>query len=119
MDWGAYPNFRSAEFRCRHCGREEMKPEFMALLQRLRTEFGPMVISSGWRCRDHPVEKDKASPGMHPTGMAADVAVHGADAVRLLRLALALGFTGIGIQQKGAGRFVHLDLRVVPTIWSY
>jgi hypothetical protein len=39
--------------------------------------------------------------------------------VRFLRLALELGFTGIGVQQKGTGRFIHLDLRAVPAIWSY
>ena len=27
--------------------------------------------------------------------------------------------TGIGVQQKGAGRFIHLDLRSTPTVWSY
>ena len=119
MDWAEYPNFRSAEFRCRHCGREKMQPAFMERLQSLRNEFGPMVITSGWRCPEHPVEKAKAHPGMHSTGMAADVAVQGADAVRFLRLALELGFTGIGVQQKGTGRFIHLDLRAVPAIWSY
>jgi len=119
MDWAEYPNFRSAEFRCRHCGREKMQPAFMERLQSLRNEFGPMVISSGWRCFDHPIEKAKTHPGMHSTGMAADVSVQGADAVRFLRLALGLGFTGIGVQQKGTGRFIHLDLRAVPAIWSY
>jgi hypothetical protein len=30
-----------------------------------------------------------------------------------------LGFTGIGVKQTGAGRFIHLDLRATPTVWSY
>ena len=34
MDWSRYPNFTEAEFRCRHCGRQEMQP---ALLERLQT----------------------------------------------------------------------------------
>ena len=37
----------------------------------------------------------------------------------VLRLALDANFTGIGIQQKGHGRFVHLDIREHPAIWSY
>jgi len=37
----------------------------------------------------------------------------------VLRLAMHLQFTGIGVQQKGSGRFVHLDLRKEPTVWSY
>jgi hypothetical protein len=51
--------------------------------------------------------------------LAVDLGVQGAEAVAVLRLALGLGFTGIGVQQKGAGRFLHLDLRREPTIWSY
>ena len=120
MDWSLYPNFDEREFRCRHCGVSAMKPEFMGRLQALRTAYGkPMSISSGYRCPDHPIEKAKAHPGMHATGLAADVAVSGAEAVAVLRLALAQGFTGIGVQQKGAGRFIHLDTRAEPAIWSY
>ena len=120
MDWSRYQNFTEAEFRCRHCGRQEMKPEFMEKLQALRSAYGKRLsVTSGWRCPDHPVEKAKAHPGMHSTGLAADLGVDGADAVEVLRLALAMGFTGLGVQQKGAGRFLHLDLRSLTAIWSY
>ena len=120
VQWSNYANFTEAEFRCRHCGKQEMKPEFMGRLQALRDVYKrPMTITSGYRCPDHPVEKAKAEPGMHSTGLACDVGVQGADAHELLRLAMHLGFTGIGVQQKGGGRFIHLDLRQQPTIWSY
>jgi zinc D-Ala-D-Ala carboxypeptidase len=120
VNWANYPNFTESEFRCRHCGKQEMKPEFMGRLQALRDVYRkPMTITSGYRCPDHPVEKAKAEPGMHSTGLAADVGVQGADAHELMRLAFHLGFTGIGVQQKGAGRFIHLDLRSAPTVWSY
>ena len=120
VQWSNYANFTEAEFRCRHCGKQEMRPEFMGRLQALRDVYKrPMTITSGYRCPDHPVEKAKAEPGMHSTGLACDVGVQGADAHELLRLAMHLGFTGIGVQQKGGGRFIHLDLRQQPTIWSY
>jgi uncharacterized protein YcbK (DUF882 family) len=120
VNWSDYPNFTEVEFRCRHCGKQEMKPEFMGRLQALRDVYRkPMTITSGYRCPDHPVEKAKATPGIHSTGLACDVGVQGADAHELLRLAMHLGFTGIGVQQKGAGRFIHLDLRSAPTVWSY
>lgn len=120
MNWGDYPNFTEAEFRCRHCGKQEMKPEFMERLQALRNAYRqPMPITSGYRCPDHPVEKAKPTPGMHATGLACDVGLQGAEAHELLRMAMQLGFTGIGVQQKGASRFIHLDLRQHPTIWSY
>jgi uncharacterized protein YcbK (DUF882 family) len=78
-----------------------------------------MTITSGYRCPDNPIEKAKATPGMHSTGLACDVGVQGADAHELLRLAMHLGFAGIGVQQKGSKRFIHLDLRAAPTVWSY
>ena len=67
----------------------------------------------------HPVEAAKAQPGMHSTGLAADIGISGSEAVTLLRLALDAGFRGVGVQQKGSGRFLHVDLRETPTIWSY
>jgi uncharacterized protein YcbK (DUF882 family) len=125
MKWDDYPNFTEAEFRCRHTGKCEMHPEFMACLQRLRLAYGkPMKITSGFRDRTHPVEARKASTGAHALGRACDVAVTGADAIRLMVLAVEMGFTGIGVQQKGEGRFIHLDdvpsnQLPRPSLWSY
>lgn len=124
-----WPNFSHAELRCK-CGRcgstgAEMDPAFMDLLQRLRTAYGkPMRLSSAYRCPAHPVEAKKAAPGEHCTGKAVDVAIQGADALELLNLALAVGFTRIGINQKGSGRFLHLGTSAggrfpSPAIWSY
>ena len=123
MDWGRYPNFKESEFTCKHCGKTEMDPHYMQRLQDLRRRYAkPMTITSGYRCPQHPIEAAKASPGPHSTGKAADVAVQGADAHRLLSLALEMNFKGIGVQQKGDKRFLHLDdldQGARPTIWSY
>lgn len=123
IDWKLYHNFKASEFDCSHCGKNEMKPEFISRLQALRMAYGkPMRITSGYRCPQHPIEAKKAAPGAHASGCAADVGIEGADAHRLLKLALELNFTGIGVQQKGTGRFIHLDTLntgVRPTVWSY
>ena len=121
VDWSRYPNFKREEFTCRcGCGRNEMRPEFLERLQALRSVYGkPMAVTSGYRCPQHPKEAAKAQPGMHTTGLAADIGISGAEAVTLLRLALAAGFRGVGVHQKGNGRFLHVDLRETPTIWSY
>ena len=121
MDWGRYPNFSESEFRCSHCGAVDMKPEFLERLQHLRSVFNKsMRISSGYRCPQHPIEAKKTELGPHTTGLACDVAVEGADAHRLLGLAIQLGFKGIGVQQKGQGRFLHLDLvSEYGRLWSY
>ena len=126
MNWHNYPNFSAAEFRCKHTGQLRMDADFMGRLQALRTDYGKaMVISSGYRDKTHPIEAAKAEPGAHSTGHACDISIRGADAHKLLNLALKHGFTGIGIKQKGASRFIHLDdlpsapNRPRPWVWSY
>lgn len=124
INWGQYPNFTAKEMACQHCGADGVKPELMDKLQELRTRYGkPMTITSGYRCPKHPVEVNKAAPGAHALGLAADIGVQGAEAYEVLKLAFELGFTGIGVQQKGSGRFIHLDVRdgqlPTPATWSY
>ncbi|MFL6968473.1 D-Ala-D-Ala carboxypeptidase family metallohydrolase [Pseudomonas alvandae] len=125
-----WANFPYAELRCR-CGRcdstgHEMAPHFMDLVQQLRELYGrPMPLSSAYRCPLHPAEANKPAPGEHLDGLAVDVLCRGAEALRLLNLALILGFTRIGVNQKGVSRFLHLGLAPTgrrlpsPTIWSY
>lgn len=127
MNWNDYPNFTKAEFDCKETGENEMQPAFMGRLQLLRDAYKkPMRVSSGFRSENHSIEKKKKRPGAHTTGQAVDIAVDRGDAYHVLKLALWAGFTGIGVKQKGSGRFIHLDtieqgtegfLR--PTIWSY
>jgi zinc D-Ala-D-Ala carboxypeptidase len=124
IDWGKYPNFTAKEMACQHCGADGIKPELMDKLQALRVKYGKaMRITSGYRCPQHPIEAKKSAPGAHALGIACDVGVEGAEAHKVLQLAFELGFTGIGVQQKGTGRFIHLDVRAGqlpgPTVWSY
>jgi len=95
----------------------------MLRLQTLRSVYGkPMRVTSGYRCPEHPVEMKKTQPGAHTSGCAVDISVDRADAHQLLKLAFAAGFTGIGVQQKGSGRFIHLDTLdspFRPAVWSY
>ena len=123
--WDEYPNFTADEFACKHTGKNEMQHEFMVRLQALRAEYGKsMRITSGYRHPSHPVERVKTNSGAHSTGRACDVAVSGAEAYRLIQLAMKHGFTRIGINQKGTSRFIHLDDMdggkfPAPTVWSY
>ena len=127
QDWARYPNFKKAEFDCKETGENAMQAEFMEKLQALRSAFGKsMPVTSGYRSPKHPVEMAKGQPGTHSLGMAADIAVTGQDAYRLLALAIDLGFTGVGVSQRaGKARFIHLDACassggiVRPMIWSY
>lgn len=124
-----WPNFRFSELKCK-CGRcgstgHEMDTAFMNALQKLRTAFGkPIIITSAYRCKNHPVERGKSTKGAHVMGVAVDISIRGADAVELLQLALQdPTFKGFGISQNGASRFIHLDSGggnlSRPMIWSY
>ena len=85
----------------------------------------PLTINSGYRSPEHPIEYVKQTPGAHASGKACDISIARGDALKLIEIALKLGFTGFGINQKGSSRFIHLDTlestkdRPRPTIWSY
>lgn len=116
-------HFPKHELVCRcGCG---MLPEqsFMDKIETLRIAAGfKFPVSSAARC---PAHNNKVSgtglTGPHTTGRAIDIAVSRAQAYRLLVLALAAGFSGIGVSQKGSSRFIHLDDLIVgrPSVWSY
>ena len=63
------------------------------------------------------IEKKKEKPGTHAEGIAADIyATDGHHRFLIVKNALELGFSGIGI----AKTFIHVDIRTtVPVIWSY
>lgn len=119
--------FSIGEFACKHCGENKIDPTFVKELDDLRHRYGkPLVVTSGYRCPDHNAKVSSTGrTGPHTTGHAADLAVDRSDAFRLLRIATTMRFTGIGVQQKGSGRFIHLDDLPStagtprPTIWSY
>lgn len=126
MNWSS-PYFTQDEMRCQcGCNQDGMNAEFMERLTSLRADWGkPMIVTSAYRCPQHPIESKKAKPGAHASGRAVDIAVQGEDAHKFLSVAFGHGFTGIGVQQKGGGRFIHLDDLTKdegwprPTIWSY
>ena len=124
---GRWPNFSFTEMACSETGECAMDETTMDRLQLLRSHYGsPLTITSGYRSPRHSIEAAKAAPGTHAKGRAADIACAGADAFEILTEALVVGFTGIGVQQKGEHRFLHLDdlgpgehTVPRPAIWSY
>ena len=102
-------NFDSKEFECTCCGKINMSPIFMAKLQLLRDEYkNPMKINSGFRCKDHNDAVGGSSNSKHLSGIAADIAcTTSSDRYKLMKIAFALGFKGIGVYKT----FIHLDTR--------
>ena len=110
--------FQIEEFDCQHTGENRMEPEFLDKLDNLRESCGfPFVITSGYRSPNHPIEAKKNVPGTHSQGIAADIKITTpAQRYAIIREAIKLGFSGIGV----AGDFVHVDTRgSVPVIWTY
>lgn len=121
------PHFSDAELACK-CGCGMLPdPEFMARIEAVRVEAGfAMPVSSAARCAKHNAATSGTGfTGPHTTGRAIDFAVDRDRAYKVLAIAMRHGFTGIGIQQKGFGRFVHIDDlpnktgQPRPTLWSY
>ena len=120
--------FTREELSCKGTGEYDMNEEFMSKLEKLRIKFNePMIITSGYRHPAHNMAIGGARYSAHVQGRAVDVLVMGKPALRLVRLALGCGMTGIGVAQRGAEtkRFIHLDdledsqENSRPWIWSY
>lgn len=119
--------FSLDEFSCKHCRDNKIDELFVGLLDDLRHHLGfPLIISSGYRCPAHNAACSSTGlTGPHTTGMAADIAVDRGRAYEVLQAALMMKFSGIGINQKGGSRFIHLDIlpdapgQPRPTVWSY
>ncbi len=120
--------FSVDEFECKcGCGKNSIDHSMINRLDNLRSELNrPLIISSGYRCAEY---NNKISStginGPHTTGRAVDIAASGQLALDIVSNAVDFGFTGIGINQSGDNRFIHLDNlyelanRPRPWIWSY
>lgn len=105
-------------------GEIYMDRRFLSYLDALRHKCGfPFIVTSGYRTPEYNARISSTGlTGPHTTGKAADIAVARGNAYTLLQHAMDLDcFRGIGINQKGKGRFIHLDSieRDYKTIWSY
>jgi uncharacterized protein YcbK (DUF882 family) len=124
MTW---KHFTRNEFACKHCGENKTPDDFIDKLDALREQCGfALPVTSGYRCPEHNSKVSHTGlTGPHTTGRAVDFGVRGDRAYKVMELAMRAGFTGIGLNQKGDARFVHLDDlpnapgQPRPTCWSY
>lgn len=119
-------HFTEKELKCPCCGRNEFKQTTLDKFNKLREIIGlPLAMFSGYRCEKY--NKLKGFTQTHATGQAGDLQVTHKLAVAILCKWAEVGFTGIGISQKGptGKRFIHLDDlmeakgRPRPHVWSY
>ena len=100
---------------------EDLDPKMKDFIVLLEGTLGyELIITSGYRSPEHPIEAKKKTPGEHSTGLAVDVAaVGGTPVFELVEAAIDLGCKRIGISRKN--NFVHLGLDPdrVTSIWTY
>ena len=107
------PNFSRAEMSCRcGCGLDHMDEKFMKMLQQLLNELGPLPVTLGVRCDRHNHESGGYPKSAHLQSKGADIKIFGLRALQLVEEVRRIGFSGIGISQKGdkSSRFIHLDI---------
>ena len=102
---------------------DKMDPTLLAMLDDLRETYGyPIKLTSTYRSPEHPIEANKSKPGEHAYGAAVDIACVGGEATfKLVKAAIDVGFTRIGISRKN--NFVHVGIGYPgapeTTIWTY
>ena len=119
---GDFKYFKIEDFNCQETGENGMDVGFIHKLVQLREACGfPFIITSGFRSKDHSIEKRKEKAGTHAQGIAADIKVSGGNQrYKIVEQAIQQGFTGVGI----ARGFIHVDSRVIgadkaPVMWCY
>lgn len=119
MIWDEIQHFTREEFVCPCCGRADMELQFLKRLDFLRETLGhPIIVTSGYRCPDYNDEVSSTGrDGPHTTGKAADLALSYTQAREALSL-VSDTFEGIGLNQKGEGRFIHVD-SLSSRLWTY
>ena len=114
-------HFKRSEFTCKcGCGETVISDELLQSLDKAR-EFAkiPFVISSGYRCKNHP-ESKKNPTSSHIKGLAVDIKCEGSSARAIMMDALVFAdFKRFGLHES----FIHVDIDVYdkpsPVIWLY
>lgn len=117
--------FSEKELSCPCCGVNKFSPTTLARFNKLRVLVGEaLIMTRGYCCAAY--NKKHGYTDTHETGHAGDLGISYITAFYVMKHAIAVGFTGVGINQKGGKRFMHLDdlpamlpKRPRPHIWSY
>ena len=110
-------NFRSEEFECKCCGKCDIDPKLIEMLQLVRDIVGvPIYINSGYRCEDHNKEVGGSSRSQHLLGKAADIRIKNMSVEQMYNICKGF-FNGIGLYPEQ--HFIHVDVRPVKSTWVY
>jgi GH25 family lysozyme M1 (1,4-beta-N-acetylmuramidase) len=111
------PHFFASEFRCK-CGKDhdfQLDTELIEKLEQLFDKLGcsSIVISSGFRCKDHDISVGGSGTGQHALGKAADFCCFDADKKPIVTYKVCCAAQDIGF--RGIARindaWTHCDVR--------
>ena len=113
--------FKKSEFTCKcGCGETVIDDELLYMLNKAR-EFAkiPFIISSGYRCENHP-ESKKNPTSSHIKGLAVDIKCEDSTTRAIMMDALVYAeFERYGLHKS----FIHVDIdynsKPSPVIWLY
>lgn len=113
-------HFKLGEFQCPCCGLNNISPEVLSKIERIRVLMGiPLRINSGTRCPKHNESIGGAKNSYHLKGEAIDVSMTGMDPDQRHKFIHLMHqeFHGLGLGKT----FVHGDIRETPTTvaWVY
>ena len=117
-------NFQFREFRCKHCGMNEIQKSFVVQLQKAREIAGiPFFINSGYRCPEYNQkfidQGESIEKSAHTKGLAADIAaIASATRWKIIIALFGAGFSRIGIGTS----FIHVDAdteKPQEVAWTY
>lgn len=121
------PYFKESEFKCK-CGKcRSITPpdELIDILCQIREHYGkPVIINSGYRCKEHNAKIGGAPQSRHVAGDAADFTVKDIKTIDLYNYVILTygdGPYGIAkrISQNPYAGFVHFDCRGKKARWTY
>lgn len=111
-----WENFKPKEIACKGTGKLLVHERSMDMLQELRYGIGlPFYINSGYRSPEHNTAVGGAKNSFHMRGMAFDINLRNLNRDELVRMAVEIGFRGIGYYNS----FQHVDTRITPNVVSW
>lgn len=121
------PYFTAKEFKCK-CGKCQMiepPDELIDILCEIREHYNsPVIINSGYRCKEHNAKIGGAPSSRHTFGDAVDFTVKGIKTIDLYNyVILTYGDGPYGIARRISkdpyAGFVHFDCRGKKARWVY
>jgi uncharacterized protein YcbK (DUF882 family) len=112
-------HFSRREFVCRDGTTHEIACGLLAMLEAIRSHFGPVTVTSGYRSPQYNKNVGGATSSYHIKGMAADIQVVHASPQKVYDwVDEKFPICGLGLYERGKGGWVHVDCRDFRARWT-